>query len=134
MAKIKFQRKFATISDKIRDDAHIESERAYNFFHSKFSFNAYERIELEWVKASSYTSKLVGKRAIQLPFENCATSEACNALEFSAIIISVRLLLQTRKIDFSENKTKIAFFLYTIERIKYLIAKILKENLLFLLN
>ena len=109
MAKIKFQSKVATVSDEKCSDGYIDSGATHHFFHSRSSLITNDRIEPESVKSASSTSRLVEKGTIKLPFYNGAITEAYHAPEFSENIISVRFLLKTHKVEFSENEQGTAF-------------------------
>lgn len=81
----------------------MDSGALLNFFHTKSSFITYESIPTESVHAASSTSKLILRGTIQLPIDGGTIIEAYYTPEFSANILSVRLLLETFKIDFKED-------------------------------
>lgn len=109
MVKLKFQRRVACLSEEKFKDASIDSSATHKFFHKLSSFITYERVNEEPVKAESSTYRIFGKRMFKLPIDGGITIEAYHAPEFSANIISVRLLLSTYAVEFAETCEAKAF-------------------------
>ena len=85
-----------------------------NSLIKKSSFISCERIEPESNILALSISKLAGKGAIKLPFDNGIVIDANDALEFSANIVSVPFLLRTYTVEFSGNEQETYhFFTYT---------------------
>jgi len=131
MAKVKFQSRVASVSNEKCDDAFIDSGATHHFFHDKSSFLTYDKMKYEPVKAASGTSKLVGKGFVKLPIDQGLIVEAYYASNFSANIISVRLLLKVYKIEFSEDANGLAFCTIIRKSSMNEVARIVEEDLLF---
>ena len=71
--------------------------------------------------------KIGCKGTVKLPFDKGSIIKACNSPEFSANIISVRFLLKTSKVEFSENEKGIAFYCVHQKESNILFAKIQKN-------
>ena len=131
MAKLKYRSNVASLSDEKCADAYVDSGATHHFFHSKTSFQTYEKIRPESVKAASSTSKLVGKGTIKFPINGGILFEAYHVPYFSSNILSVRLLLKSCDIDFSENSIGQAFCTLKDKQTSATILCIPEEDCLF---
>ncbi len=109
IARIKYGTNVAVVSEEKFNDAFVDSGATHHFFHNRSNFFNYEHISIESVNAASSTSKLIGKGTVQLPIDGGVIVEAYYAPEFSANILSVRLLLKIFKMESDENESGKAY-------------------------
>lgn len=87
MAKIKFRRNIAQVSDEKLADAYIDSGATHRFFFSRLMLTTYTAIAEEPVKGATGLTKIVGKGMVQLPINNGMIVEAYHAPGFSSNIL-----------------------------------------------